>query len=504
MAFLVKDRVLETASAPGTGIVTLLGAVTGYQSFSTAFVTSGTTTYYCIADQSGNNWEVGLGTFTTTSGNQLARTTVYSSSNSGALVNFNSGIQNVFVTYPSEKAVYLDTLNTATVPQLATNSTTSTTPVLSFNASNSNYAAGATVSGSYLQTLLQNKSGTAGASTNYVLSNDLGTDSSYYGEFGMNSSVYSSGTPSDFYSINNGVYFSGHDGDITVGSGNGYKLYFAWGTTGQSAHVINASGAIGLSTNLGSTPATSGTSGFGTTGQVLTSGGSSAAPTWTTLSSVTVTTISGGTTGLTPATATGGAVTLGGTLNVANGGTGITSFGTGVATALGQNVTGTGGIALLNAPTFTGNPIFNSTGAITLPVGTTAQEPASPTSGMLRFNSSTSQFEGYNGSAWASVGGAAISNDTSTSSFEYPLFANATSGTALTVYTSNAKYLYKPSTGELQASEINATNGLHLNSATVSASYTIATGNNAMSVGPISVASGQSVTVSSGCRWVVL
>jgi len=504
MAFLVKDRVLETASAPGTGIVTLLGAVTGYQSFSTAFVTSGTTTYYCIADQSGNNWEVGLGTFTTTSGNQLARTTVYSSSNSGALVNFNSGIQNVFVTYPSEKAVYLDTLNTATVPQLATNSTTSTTPVLSFNASNSNYAAGATVSGSYLQTLLQNKSGTAGASTNYVLSNDLGTDSSYYGEFGMNSSVYSSGTPSDFYSINNGVYFSGHDGDITVGSGNGYKLYFAWGTTGQSAHVINASGAIGLSTNLGSTPATSGTSGFGTTGQVLTSGGSSAAPTWTTLSSVTVTTISGGTTGLTPATATGGAVTLGGTLNVANGGTGITSFGTGVATALGQNVTGTGGIALLNAPTFTGNPIFNSTGAITLPVGTTAQEPASPTSGMLRFNSSTSQFEGYNGSAWASVGGAAISNDTSTSSFEYPLFANATSGTALTVYTSNAKYLYKPSTGELQASEINATNGLHLNSATVSASYSIPSGSNAFSVGPISVASGQTVTIPSGSRWVVL
>ena len=131
-----------------------------------------------------------------------------------------------------------------------------------------------------MQTILQNKSGTTGASTNYVLSNDLGTDSTYYGEFGMNSSVFSSGTPSDFFSINNGVYFSGHDGDLTYGSGNGYKSYFAWGSTGASAHVINTSGAIGLSTNLGTTPALSGTTGFGTAGQVMISNGSGAANTW--------------------------------------------------------------------------------------------------------------------------------------------------------------------------------------------------------------------------------
>jgi len=122
---------------------------------------------------------------------------------------------------------------------------------------------------------------------------------------------------------------------------------------------------------------------------------------------------------------------------------------------------------------------------------------------MLRFNNSTTQFEGYNGTTWSSVGGAAISNDTSTSSFEYPLFASATSGTALTVYTSNAKYLYKPSTGELQASELIAGNGLVLNNTTVASSYTIATGNNAMSVGPVTIATGQSVTVSSGQRWLV-
>ena len=153
--------------------------------------------------------------------------------------------------------------------------------------------------------------------------------------------------------------------------------------------------------------------------------------------------------------------------------------------------------------TVTNNTSFTSTGAITLPNGTTAQQPTG-VSGMLRFNTTTTQFEGYNGSAWASVGGAAISNDTTTASTEYPLFASATSGTALTVYTSNAKLLYKPSTGEFSSSELIASNGLVLNNATVAASYTIQTGQNAMSVGPITVASGQSVTVSSGQRWVIL
>jgi len=178
------------------------------------------------------------------------------------------------------------TASTGAFTYLSTSSTTSTTPVLGFNASNTSFASGATISGSYLQAVLQNKSGTAGASTNFAVSNDLATDSTYYGEFGMNSSVFTaSGTFADFFSINNGIYFSGHDGDLSVGSGNGYKLYLTWGTLGQSAHVINSSGAIGLSTNLGTTAATTGTTGFGTSGQVLTSAGSAAAPTWTTITS---------------------------------------------------------------------------------------------------------------------------------------------------------------------------------------------------------------------------
>lgn len=165
----------------------------------------------------------------------------------------------------------------------------------------------------------------------------------------------------------------------------------------------------------------------------------------------------------------------------------------------------TGTVAVTGALTATLDSTFSSTGAVTLSKGTTGQQPGSPVTGMLRYNTTTNQFEGYSGAspAWASVGGAAISNDTATASFEYPLFAAATSGTALTVYTSNAKFLYKPSTGELQASEVTASNGLLLNATTVAASYTIGTGFNAMSVGPVTVASGQSVTVSSGQRWLV-
>lgn len=100
MALVLADRVKETTTTTGTGPVTLAGAVTGFQSFSA--VGNGNTTYYTIADQSGN-WEVGIGTYTA-SGTTLSRDTVLSSSNGNALVNFGAGDKDVFVTYPSEFA----------------------------------------------------------------------------------------------------------------------------------------------------------------------------------------------------------------------------------------------------------------------------------------------------------------------------------------------------------------------------------------------------------------
>ena len=106
--------------------------------------------------------------------------------------------------------------------------------------------------------------------------------------------------------------------------------------------------------------------------------------------------------------------------------------------------------------------------------------------------------------ASSGTAGASISNDTSTATNVFPLFASATTGVPTTIFTGNTKLLYKPSTGELQSTVLVAGNGIVVNSKTVATSYTIASGNSAMSVGTITIASGQSVTVSSGSRWVVL
>ena len=107
MALILKDRVKETSAVTSTGTATLLGAVTGYQSFSA--IGNGNTCYYTIAAQTTNEWEVGIGTYT--SPDQLSRDTVLSSSNSNALVNFSAGTKDVFVTQPSSKAVYTDASN---------------------------------------------------------------------------------------------------------------------------------------------------------------------------------------------------------------------------------------------------------------------------------------------------------------------------------------------------------------------------------------------------------
>jgi hypothetical protein len=160
-------------------------------------------------------------------------------------------------------------------------------------------------------------------------------------------------------------------------------------------------------------------------------------------------------------------------------------------------------LAVTGAFSATADSSFTSTGALTISKGTTAQRP-SPVSGMLRFNTTSTEFEGYNGTAWASVGGAALTNDTATTTNLFPLFSNATSGTASTLFTSNAKYLYKPSTGELQASVLNASNGIVVNSQTVAASYSIPSGSSAMSTGPVTVASGVTVTVPTGGKWIIL
>ena len=100
MTIIVKDRVKETTTTTGTGTITLAGAVSGFQAFSV--IGDGNETFYTIAG--GGEWEVGIGTYTS-SGTTLSRDTVLDSSNSGSLVNFSAGTKDVFVTYPAERTI---------------------------------------------------------------------------------------------------------------------------------------------------------------------------------------------------------------------------------------------------------------------------------------------------------------------------------------------------------------------------------------------------------------
>jgi uncharacterized cupredoxin-like copper-binding protein len=100
MAHAYFDRVKETSTTTGTGNITLGGAASGgFRTFSSVYANADTM-YYCIQDQSGNDWEVGRGTYNS-SGTTLSRTSVLASSNSNSAVNFTSGSLHVFVIIPA-------------------------------------------------------------------------------------------------------------------------------------------------------------------------------------------------------------------------------------------------------------------------------------------------------------------------------------------------------------------------------------------------------------------
>src|SRR6056300_92888 len=126
MALVISDRVKETTTTSGTGTYTLGGAVTGFETF-TANLSDGDTTYYACTDNT--DFEVGLGTFTT-SGTTLARTTILASSNSGSAVNWAAGTRTIFCTLPAAKAVFLDASNVTNISNLKLASGTTVTAIL--------------------------------------------------------------------------------------------------------------------------------------------------------------------------------------------------------------------------------------------------------------------------------------------------------------------------------------------------------------------------------------
>ena len=102
MAFVLNDRVKETSTTTGTGTFDLAGAETGFESFVSG-VGDGNVTYYAISNDGTTEFEVGIGTVTDATPDTLARTTVISSSNSDALVDFSAGTKTVFCTLPASR-----------------------------------------------------------------------------------------------------------------------------------------------------------------------------------------------------------------------------------------------------------------------------------------------------------------------------------------------------------------------------------------------------------------
>ena len=193
-----------------------------------------------------------------------------------------------------------------------------------------------------------------------------------------------------------------------------------------------------------------------------------------------------------------------------NGSAGVPTFRAVVAAdipTLNQNTTGSAAtlttgrtIAITGDLAYT-SPSFDGSGNVTA-AGTLATVNSNV--GSFTNASVTVNAKGLITAVSTGTGGAAVSNDTTTASNLFPLFASATTGTPSTIFTSNAKYLYKPSTGELKVDVPVAGNGIMVNSTTVATSYTIASGTNGFSVGAITIASGQAVTVAAGQRWLIL
>jgi hypothetical protein len=307
------------------------------------------------------------------------------------------------------------------------------------------------------------------------------------------------------------VYYKDNTGTVRLLASQGDLTTISFGTTGLTPStatggavtvagtLVAGNGGTGINSYNGGDIlyATGSTTlarlGIGTNGQIITSNGT--VPQWTSGSSISVgtaTNLAGGSAGSLPYQSGAGATTF---LSIGTANYVLTSSGS--APQWSQNLS-------IGSLTASSDSSFTSTGALTISKGTVAQRPGSPTSGMFRFNTDSAAFEGYNGSAWTSVGGITLADDTSTASNLYPLFAAATSGAVSTEYVSSTKLLYRPSDGQLTAPEMYASNGVLTHANQVTSNYTVPTNANVITVGPWTVASGASFTLPSGSRQVLL
>ena len=264
MAFVTADRVRDTSTTAGSGSFSVSGtAPSGYRTFS-AVLSVSDTFYYSIQHQTLNEWEVGLGTYS--SANTFARTTIYSSSNAGSAVTFSAGTKDVFITMAASRSIQLDASGNVTP---ATGTYTRTT--ITATAGQTSFTANYTVN--YVQVyvngiLLNSADYTATTGTTVVLA-----------------SAAASGDIVDVIALNIGTFTGGVTITGTPASG---QLTNWTGSTSIQGITTGTGVVTALGVNTGSA------------GAVVVNGGALGTPSSGTLTNATGLPLTSGVTGLLP------------------------------------------------------------------------------------------------------------------------------------------------------------------------------------------------------------
>ena len=263
MAIVVKDRVQETSTTTGTADFVLGGAIAGFQSF--AAIGNTNTTYYTAVDPNTGDWEVGVGTYSTT-GPTLTRTTILESSASGAKIVFGAGAKNIFCTYPAEKAIYeevggnvlIDGGPITVVGQGVTGYNTFSAALGEMYGNVNTFA----------QMYAQNYNDGADASADLIVYRDnTVVDTANFMDMGINSSNFSSVTYPIF--TPSSMYLYGDGGEMFIGSGTDDVIFFTGGvdTTDEAARFDKTTKAFTTvgDVNVGAALDVTGAATFGST-----------------------------------------------------------------------------------------------------------------------------------------------------------------------------------------------------------------------------------------------
>lgn len=538
MALVLRDRVKETTATTGTGTLTLAGAALGFQSF--AAIGNGNTTYYAISDPATGDWEVGVGTYTS-SGTTLSRDTVLSSSNSGSLVPFVAGTKDVFVTYPSSRSVYQNSTGTFTVQNEfstanittanittanITAGTVSTTPTSDNDIVNKAYA-DSIASGINFHQACSYATTTALPSVNYANgTGGVGATLTATANGALVVDGYTFVSPGDIgkrvlvknqaNGAQNGVYTVTQVGNTSPGAPFILTRATDFDSTGSGVDQIDqgdffliTSGTANANTSWVQQtplPITIGTTAivfaqFGAPVLYTAGTGLNESPTYTfNIANTGVTANTYGSASQVPVFAVNaqGQITSVTNTSIAISGSAVTG-----------NITGGAGFVAnaLTAGTYlTSGGTFDGSVARTFAVDAT--DANTPSKVVARDGSGNFSA----GTITATLSGSATSAGTATNlaggAANRIAYQSSTGTTAFaTAPTTSSTFLSwdgSAFTWTAVSSPAKASGALIVNTTTVSENYTLPTGSNAFSVGPITIGSGYAVTVSSGQRWVVI